>query len=202
MHFLIPRGNNANRFIVRVNANLIIPAVAFPDHVDRGQGHLEDDQQSLVGGHHRGPQAALHHLGQRACQRLRPGTNFIKLFKDVIYENSQYTRVFVPGRSFQLSQGKVRSLPYSGASERFFNRVSSSFTNKHYTRLAMIKRSSLLRTFVKYRCKKFYIIGSRDQFYKTFLRPQVTNFVISQSVCPWQSSPTYRLEHLKGSSIG
>jgi hypothetical protein len=60
--------------------------------------------------------------------------------------------------------GKARSLPYSGAPERFFNRVGSCFTNRHETRLerlAMDKHSSLLRTFVNYGHKKLYNIGPR-----------------------------------------
>jgi hypothetical protein len=64
--------------------------------------------------------------------------------------------------SLVLFVGKGRSLPYSGAPERFFNRVGSCFTNRHYTkleRLAMDKHSSLLRTFVNYGRKKFYNIG-------------------------------------------
>jgi hypothetical protein len=58
--------------------------------------------------------------------------------------------VFVHGRPFQfnlLFVGKVRSLPYSGAPEMFYNRVGSCFTNIHYIkleRLAMNKHSSLL----------------------------------------------------------
>jgi hypothetical protein len=39
-----------------------------------------------------------------------------------------------------LFVGKARSLPYSGASERFFNRVGSCFTNKHWTRLKRLVR--------------------------------------------------------------
>jgi hypothetical protein len=48
----------------------------FSGHVDRRQGHLEDDQSRLLGGDHRSPQAAVHHLGQRARKRLRPEKSF------------------------------------------------------------------------------------------------------------------------------
>jgi hypothetical protein len=42
--------------------------------------------------------------------------------------------VFVPGKPFQpslLFVSKARSLPQSGASERYFNGVGTCFTNKH-----------------------------------------------------------------------
>jgi hypothetical protein len=42
--------------------------------------------------------------------------------------------VFVHGKPFQpslLFVGKARSLPYSGAPERFFNRIGSCLTNRH-----------------------------------------------------------------------
>ncbi len=73
--------------------------------------------------------------------------------------------MFVPGRRFQLSlmfEGKARSLPKSGAPERYLNQVRCSLTCKHYTgmeRLARNKHSSFLQTFVNYTCKKFYNIG-------------------------------------------
>jgi hypothetical protein len=57
---------------------------------------------------------------------------------------------------------KARSLPYSGAPERFFNRVGSCFTNRHWTRLerlAMDKHYSLLQKFVNYDRKKLYNLG-------------------------------------------
>jgi hypothetical protein len=58
--------------------------------------------------------------------------------------------------------GKARSLPYSVAPQRFFNRVASCFANRHLTRLerlAVDEHSSLLPKFVNYREKKFYNIG-------------------------------------------
>jgi hypothetical protein len=59
--------------------------------------------------------------------------------------------------------GKARSLPKSGASERFLNRVGPCFTYKHYTRLEKLardKHTSLLQKFVACGRKKFYYIGS------------------------------------------
>jgi hypothetical protein len=59
-------------------------------------------------------------------------------------------RVFVPGQPFQsglLFRGEARHLTLCGATERFFNRVGSIFTNKHSTRLERLardKHSSLL----------------------------------------------------------
>ncbi len=70
--------------------------------------------------------------------------------------------MFVHGKPFQpslLFVGKAKSLPYGGAPERFFNRVGSCFTKRHYIRLErllMDKHSSLLRTFVNYG-RKFFI---------------------------------------------
>jgi hypothetical protein len=52
---------------------------------------------------------------------------------------------------------KARSLPYSGAPERFFNRVGYCFTNTPETmleRLAVNKHYSLLQKFVNYGGKK------------------------------------------------
>ncbi len=37
--------------------------------------------------------------------------------------------------------GKARSLPYSEAPERIFNRIGSCFTNRHYTKLATEKNT-------------------------------------------------------------
>jgi hypothetical protein len=73
--------------------------------------------------------------------------------------------VFVPCKPFKPSLmfvGKATGLPESGAPERCFAWVGSGLTNKHYTgleRLAKDKRSSLLRKFVNYGCKKFYSTG-------------------------------------------
>jgi hypothetical protein len=61
-----------------------------------------------------------------------------------------------------LFVGKAKGLPKSGASESFFNRVRSCFTNKHLIRLEKIagdKHLSLLRKFVTYGRKKLYNIG-------------------------------------------
>jgi hypothetical protein len=60
--------------------------------------------------------------------------------------------------------GKARSLPYSGAPEKFFTLVGSGFTRKHYTRLKKLagdKHCGLLHILVNYGRKKFYRIGSR-----------------------------------------
>jgi hypothetical protein len=49
--------------------------------------------------------------------------------------------------------GKSRGLPKCGATERYFNWVSSSLTSKHQTRMVRLagdKHSSLLQTFVNY----------------------------------------------------
>jgi hypothetical protein len=57
--------------------------------------------------------------------------------------------------------GKARSLPYSGAPERYFTRVGSGLTHEHWTRLerpVKDKHSSLFQTFVNYVRKKFYNI--------------------------------------------
>ncbi len=65
---------------------------------------------------------------------------------------------------------KAKCLPYSGAPERFFNRVASCFANRHQTkleRLAMDKHSSLLRKFVNCVRKKFFNIGPCGLYYKT-----------------------------------
>jgi hypothetical protein len=63
--------------------------------------------------------------------------------------------------------GKARSLPYSGASKRYFTLVGSGLTHKHLTwleRLAKDKRSSLLQKIVNYGCKNFYSTGpSREK---------------------------------------
>jgi len=61
-------------------------------------------------------------------------------------------------------KGQYVSNKMSRAPERFFNRVSSYFINKHWTkleRLARDKHSSLLRTFVNYDRKLFYNIEPR-----------------------------------------
>ncbi len=62
--------------------------------------------------------------------------------------------------------GEARSLPQSGATERWFTWVGSGLTCNHYTRmdrLARDKHSSLLRKFVNYGQKKFYNIGPWPQ---------------------------------------
>jgi hypothetical protein len=70
--------------------------------------------------------------------------------------------VFASGKPFQSSLmfvGKARSLPY-----RSITWVGSCLTHKHYTSLERLtgdKRTSLLRTFRKFRRKKFYKIFTR-----------------------------------------
>ena len=73
--------------------------------------------------------------------------------------------MFVPGKYCHPSLifvGKARSLPYSGAPERFFDRVGSCFINSHLTRLerlVMDKHSSLLRKLVNYGEKSFITLA-------------------------------------------
>ena len=43
-------------------------AQEYRHNVDRGQGNPERDHPGIPGRHHRGPEAARRHLGQRACQ--------------------------------------------------------------------------------------------------------------------------------------
>jgi hypothetical protein len=53
------------------------------------------------------------------------------------------TRVHVLGRPFQVSPmlvGKVRSLPYNEAPERYFTRVGTGLTHKHKTWLERTAR--------------------------------------------------------------
>jgi hypothetical protein len=68
--------------------------------------------------------------------------------------------------------GKARSLPTSGAPERyFFTQVSSGLIPKHQTRLerhARNKRSSLLLKGINYARNKFYNIGLRPRSNKNF----------------------------------
>jgi hypothetical protein len=69
---------------------------------------------------------------------------------------------------------KARNLPYSGAPERFLNRVGSCFTNRHKTkleRLAMDKHYSLLRKFANYE--------PRAQCHKTFYGRNLLMVIIS-----------------------
>jgi hypothetical protein len=61
--------------------------------------------------------------------------------------------------------GEARSLPKSGAPERFFTRVGSSLTQKHQAkleRLAKDKHPSLLWKSEKYGRKKSYSTGPRS----------------------------------------
>ncbi len=73
--------------------------------------------------------------------------------------------MFVSVRPLQPSLifvGKTRSLPKRCTFHLLHSRVGSSLTCTHYTkpqRLAVDKRSSLLRKFVNYGRKKFYNIG-------------------------------------------
>ncbi len=93
----------------------------------------------------------------------------------------------VPSKSFQpslLFVGKVRSLSYSGASERIFNRAGSCCTNKHYTRLerlARSKRSCVLRKFEIYSRNLFitfalesYCLSSKIEFEVDWRYPKVS----------------------------
>jgi hypothetical protein len=83
--------------------------------------------------------------------------------------------VFVLDKPFHPSLmfvGEARSLPKSGAPERFFTRVGSSLTRKHQTRLERLakdKHPRLLRKSVNYGRKKFYSTGPRsDKFLVCF----------------------------------
>jgi hypothetical protein len=72
--------------------------------------------------------------------------------------------VFVNDKPFQPSlsfAGKARCLPYSGAPEKFFDRLGPCFTNRQtrLERLAMDKHSSLLQKLVNYDRKKFITLG-------------------------------------------
>ncbi len=65
--------------------------------------------------------------------------------------------------------GEARSLPLSGAPERWFTQVGSSLTHKYQTRLERLNRdkhSSLLQKSVSYGQKKFYNIGPWSQCHK------------------------------------
>ncbi len=67
--------------------------------------------------------------------------------------------------------GKAKSLPWSGAPERYFILLSSSFTHKWDTwlkRPVRDKHSSLLQTFVNYGREKFSEIDTWGQCYKKF----------------------------------
>jgi hypothetical protein len=67
---------------------------------------------------------------------------------------------------------EARSLPQSGTPERGFTLVGSGLTHKHWTRLEKLardKHSIILRKSINYGQKKFYNIGPRSQFFKTFL---------------------------------
>jgi hypothetical protein len=74
--------------------------------------------------------------------------------------NSVTAGVFVPVKPFQSNEmlvGKDRRLPWSGASEKCFTRVSSSLAKKHLNRLKRLaanKNASLLQAFVNYDRKK------------------------------------------------
>ncbi len=77
--------------------------------------------------------------------------------------------MFVTGKPFQPSLifvGKARNFPYSGVHFKCSTHVGSSLIHKHWTILEGIatdKPSSLLRTFVNYGRKKFFIIGPRSE---------------------------------------
>jgi hypothetical protein len=76
---------------------------------------------------------------------MSPGSNVFKLFRAIIYKCSCFARVFVLGRTFQLTLmfvGEVRSL-----------------TRKHKARLerpARVQQTGSLRTLVNCRRKKIY----------------------------------------------
>ncbi len=115
------------------------------------------------------------------CQCYKP---FFCNLQSFVISQSVCPRQAFPAES--IVSDKARSLPYSGAPERCFNRVGSFFKNRHYIRLerlAMDKHSSLLRTILNYGCKKFYNIGPRGLYYKTFYGSNCCCIIISQNVC-------------------
>jgi hypothetical protein len=72
------------------------------------------------------------------------------------------------------------------------SRVCSSLTCKHSARLERLARDKhfgLLRKYVNYGSKRFHSTGPRAQCYKTFYGRNLRIFVISYSVCPWQTFP-------------
>jgi len=71
-----------------------------------------------------------------------------------------------------LFVGRAKSLPESGAFERFFNRVGSCFTNNHHTRLERLARSkhfNLLQKFVTYGLKSLIILAHDVHILKLIL---------------------------------
>ncbi len=98
-----------------------------------------------------------------ACSEFSPSTPWA----NVMSVNLKLK--FLPVKPFQpilLFVGKARSLPQSKGAETFFNKVCFCITNKHWNRLerhAGEEHSSLLRTFVNYGYKKFFINGPRAQ---------------------------------------
>ncbi len=75
--------------------------------------------------------------------------------------------------------------------KRCFTWLGLGLAYKQQTRLerfARNKHSSLLRKSVNYGQKKFYNIGPWAQCYKTFYVLNLRMFLVSQSVCPWQTS--------------
>ncbi len=85
----------------------------------------------------------------------------------------------------------ARSLPQSGARERFFILGQApGLTHKHQNRLRRLvgeKHSSLLRTFVNYGHKKFCNIGPCTI---NFYGSNFCHIIISYSVCQCQSLPS------------
>jgi hypothetical protein len=57
--------------------------------------------------------------------------HLIELFMSAIYECLYKAKVFVATQDSLMFVGKARSLPFSGALERFFTWVGSSLTHKH-----------------------------------------------------------------------
>jgi hypothetical protein len=115
-------------------------------------------------------------MAVKSFATLAPGGNFQKKFLVVIYEYSKRSRVFVPGKPFQLSLmflDKARSLPKGGVPERYIAQVGSCLTHKHRTRLerpARDKHPRFFGKFINYGHKKFCNIGPWWQFSKTFFR--------------------------------
>ncbi len=84
--------------------------------------------------------------------------------------------MFALGKPFQPSVimfvGKARSLPYSGAPERFFTWFGAFPVNAILSCEGLPGTNSLayLKKFVTYDCKKLYNIGSRAPCYKNNVR--------------------------------
>jgi hypothetical protein len=79
-----------------------------------------------------------------------------------------------PGHQTSLMfVGKARSLPLSGAPERYFILLESNLSHKHWTRLGKLKvtskHSSLSQIFINYGCKKFITLSPEPHIIKLLM---------------------------------